>query len=256
MFLWSSAQDAWSTGYYLFSGSCQKWMDIWVDWVDGTSWTACPNNMYLDSSNQWKLWENGEYYDSTSQIWRSCNGNCKNLWAYQSFCFDCPSGQNFHLKKMTWIESWDSSSIPITDAQFWGKSIWREFNYYINPNSQEIIELGTQAYPFKNIGLAFVEILNYHSHSNRTINVYLLENTDNYLLWKSNFVINMTLVVVQSYSVNTPSSPQMANIFIKSEGVSMLSSQTVFWILMDNSLRLDMILHTDLMEADEISNGN
>ena len=230
-------------------------MDIWIEWTDGTSWTACPSNMFLDSSNQWQLWSSGEYFDSTSQIWRSWNGSCQNLWAYQSFWFDWPSGQYFNLNKMKWVASCDSTSIPIIDDQLWGKPVCRGSYYYINPSSQQIIELGTKTYPYKNIGLPFVEILNYHSHSNRTITVNILENTENYMLWKSNFVINMTLVKIQSYSITNPSSPQRANIYIKSEGVRMLSSQTVFWILNDTTLRLNDILHTDLMASDEISNG-
>ena len=90
------------------------------------------------------------------------------------------------------------------------------------------MELGTKSYPFKNIGLPFIEIVNYHSHTSRTINVYVMENTDNNMLWMSNFVINMTLVTVQSYSSSTSATPQNSNIYIKNEGVSMVSSQTNF----------------------------
>ena len=149
-------------------------MDIWTEWNDGTTWTVCPSNMYLDSRNQWQLWTNGEYFDSTSQVWRSWNGSWQNLWAYQSFWFDWPTDLYFDLNKMKWVTSCDSSSIQIIDDQLWNKPVCRDLNYYINPSSQQIIELGTKTYPYKNIGLPFVEILNYHSHSNRTITVNIL----------------------------------------------------------------------------------
>ena len=71
----------------------------------------------------------------------------------------------------------------------------------MNSNSQEIIELGTKQYPYKTIGLAFVEIQNFHSNSERSIYVYLMNgnHTYDYLLKNANFIINITQVTVMRY---------------------------------------------------------
>ena len=253
--LWAWAATEWESGYFIYFDSWIPWMDSCLECDNSTEWTAWSDNMYLDSNNQCTFCSDGEYYDSTAKLCRPCNNSWINKCAYQSKWFSWDSGQFFDLKKMMWVSSWDTNSIAITDDQLWGFSVWRSFNYYVNPNSQEIIELGTKAYPYKNIGLPFVEILNYHSHSNNSINIYVMENTDNYMLWNSNYVINITSVSVQSYSSISASTQKYANIYIKSKDVSMFTNKTIFWILKDNTLRLHDKINYKLMMEDEISSS-
>ena len=230
-------------------------MDSCTECDNSTEWTAWSDNMYLDSSNQCIFCSDGEYYDSTAKLCRPCSNSWINKCAYQLKWFSWDSGQFFDLKKMMWVSSWDANSIAITDDQLWGFSVWRSFNYYVNPNSQEIIELGTKAYPYKNIGLPFVEILNYHSHSNNSINIYVMENTDNYMLWNSNYIINITSVSVQSYSLISTSTQKYANIYIKNKDVSMFANKTIFWILKDNTLKLNDKINNELIMNEEILNS-
>jgi hypothetical protein len=126
----------------------------------------------------------------------------------------------------------------------------------VDPESTEIIELGTKAFPYKNIGLPFVEILNYHSHSERTINIYLKEYTENLLLWKSNYIINITQVNVETYSTTNIGVIGRADILIKMRDVVMLTSKTVFNIMKHTTLLLDENLPQDQIPADEISISN
>ena len=74
-----------------------------------------------------------------------------------------------------------STQIAINDTQFDNMPICRDFEYYVNPDSDSIIELGTKDYPYKHIAYAFVEVLNYHSHSDRNLTIYLMEYTRNEL---------------------------------------------------------------------------
>ena len=137
----------------------------------------------------------------------------------------------------------------------WNKPVCRHFNYYVNPESTKIIELGTKAHPFKNIALPFVEILNYLSHSDRNITIFVKENTNNLLLWESNYIINITMVTVETYTESGNSTPNYATLLIKDAGVTKLTSKTVFNILKDTDLRLNSILKTDQISVEESQNG-
>lgn len=148
-----------------------------------------------------------------------------------------------------------SDAISITDEQLWDKPICRDFNYYVDPSSSEIIELGTKAYPYKSIGLPFVEILNYHSHSDRTIHVYLKENEDHQMLSETTYIINITQVTVESYSETDSSTSIYANLIMRNSGVTFFNSRTVFNILKHSTLRLSSIVRTSEISVAEDSNS-
>lgn len=54
--------------------------------------------------------------------------------------------------------------------------------------------------PYKKLMLAFIEILNLHSHSNRTINVYVKSGTTLYLMPDYVYLINVSNVNVLVYN--------------------------------------------------------
>jgi hypothetical protein len=56
-----------------------------------------------------------------------------------------------------------------------------------------VTELGTEDHPYKDINSVMIELLNYHSHSDREINVYLKEGSTNFL-FKETHIINITQV--------------------------------------------------------------
>ena len=72
-------------------------------------------------------------------------------------------------------------------------------------------------------------------------------------LWKSNYIINVTMVNIETYSDTEDGTPAYATINVQTSGVSMFTNKTVFNIMSDNSLRLNETLNQDLMEDDEIS---
>ena len=126
----------------------------------------------------------------------------------------------------------------------------------MDSTSTEIIELGTKAYPYKNVGLPFVEILNYHSHSDHNITVKVKEYTENQMLFKRNYIINTTQVTVETYSESGIGTPGYANITIKDQDVVLLTSKSVFNIMKHSTLRLLTTLNQDDMEETEYTVGN
>ena len=84
--------------------------------------------------------------------------------------------------------------------------------------------------------------MNYHSHSNRTINVYLKEGTTNELQIAKNYIINTTLVNFKSYSTSSTSTPQKAILMMKDTNITMFSSLTLFNILNSTSLNFNAVI--------------
>ena len=167
-----------------------------------------------------------------------------NAWAYQSIWRTWSSSQVFDLDSYTWVDSCNTTtSVLISDAQFSISSICRGFNYYVDPTSLNTVELGTMQFPYKTLGLVFVELLNFHANSGRTINIYLMENSTNYIDLGFNYVINITMVNIHSYS-STSSSPAKATILAgeinspsQSNITAYFNSGTTFNILQSTELR-------------------
>eukprot|EP00345_Euplotes_harpa_P001346 CAMPEP_0168330360 /NCGR_PEP_ID=MMETSP0213-20121227/7683_1 /TAXON_ID=151035 /ORGANISM="Euplotes harpa, Strain FSP1.4" /LENGTH=278 /DNA_ID=CAMNT_0008333913 /DNA_START=452 /DNA_END=1289 /DNA_ORIENTATION=- len=109
----------------------------------------------------------------------------------------------------------------------------------------DVVELGTKQFPYKHLGLVFVELLNFHANSDRTINVYLKESTESYLDLGFNYVINITTVNILSYS-DGPGSPARATLVggevndpNQMNMSSYFSPGTTFNILQNTELRKD-----------------
>ena len=103
---------------------------------------------------------------------------------------------------MTWVAAWNSTSqVQITDALLHNIPLWRSFSYYVNPLSTSQTELGTKQHPYKDINYALAEIFNFHKNSNRSISLYIMEYTTNYLMTNS-YVSNMTLLTIEPYSIS------------------------------------------------------
>ena len=117
----------------------------------------------------------------------------------------------------------------------------------MDSTSTEIIELGTKAYPYKNIGLPFVEILNYHAHSDHNVTVKVKEFTENQMLYQRNYIVNMTQVIVETYSESGIGTPGYANITVMNKNVRLLSQKSVFNIMKHTTLLLNDSLGKDVV---------
>ena len=140
---------------------------------------------------------------------------------------------------MSWIDDWASNQVYINDPQLRNIDICRSLEYYVDPDGDEIVELGTKQYPYKNIALPFIEILNFHSHTDRIISIYLKEYTTSYIMQGKNFIINMTMVKIESYTDSTVLEASSASLFGVDYDLTIFSPVTVMNLIVDGSLKLD-----------------
>ena len=216
-FIWNTVEAAtsWSIGFYLSGTDCLKCNGSCFTCTDANSWDTCTESMFKNTTtNLCQFCPDTEYYDNTAEKCQPWNGKCIEKWAYQQFCFDCQVGEFFNLDTMVWVQSCGLDSIGITDPQLWNKPVWRPFAYYVDTLSTDFLELGTNKHPYKNLELAFVEILNFHSHSNSTLTVFVKELTENMVGLNLNYVLNISKVEVWSYSNSNQNSPGNADIYI------------------------------------------
>ena len=170
-------------------------------------------------------------------------------WAYQLNWMKWNSSQVLDLSSFSCVDAWNfATSVLINDTQLSISPIWRSFDYYVDPSSNNVIELGTRQYPFKHLGLAFVELLNFHSNSDRTINVYLRENTESYIDLSFNYIINITTVNIRPYSLSS-STPSMANITAREENDSNQVNVAAYF---NNGTRFNILQSTKLRKAEKI----
>jgi hypothetical protein len=108
-----------------------------------------------------------------------------------------------------------------------------------------VIELGTLAYPYKYLGLPFVEIANYHYNANRTVQVLIKGGTTNYLRHSMNLVLKLSNLSVSTYSIRSNGSvvigATIAKIVIRENNdpyVSPFSHKTAFNLLANTDLHL------------------
>ena len=101
-----------------------------------------------------------------------------------------------------------------------------------------MVEFGTKTHPYKNIGFVFVELLNYHSHSDRNISVYVMENTQNYMHLFRNYIVNTTYVEILPYSNNDTAIPSKPTIIAMDEASLTDTKGTSLNILQNYDLRV------------------
>ena len=125
-------------------------------------------------------------------------------------------------------------------------------NYYVNPNSEKSIELGTKEYPFRNINLVLNEIYNEHQHTDRNLSIYVMENTDNYLPKNFIQIFNVTKVNIDSYTDNQFYEAQKTNFIIidSIENINLITKKSLL-TLIQNTEKGD--LDTSRMSEHEIN---
>ena len=89
--------------------------------------------------------------------------------------------------------------------------VCRSFTLYVDPSSTSVIEFGTIDHPYKEFESVVAELMNFHTHNNRSLKVYVMENTIVYWLLSESYISNITHVTIQSYS-KIHAEPNMINI--------------------------------------------
>lgn len=230
-------------GYFDDDGICQMCHESCATCENEFSWTAWVNRIFNITSGLWEICEEGKYYSESDEQWILWSTNCADLCAYNVGCFECNSGEFYDLDSRTCIEECSSEKLKINNPMLRSLNICRSLNYYVDNQSIKVLELGTKDFPYKDISHVFVEILNLHSHSERSINVHIKENTVNYISQESLFIINMTLVNIESYS-DTEEEASHASLFGVNYDVNTRSYSTITNILVNTTLNLAEIINT------------
>ena len=232
--------------------NCRKWDDSWKTCTDSSKWLSWEKYMILDDiSGLWKFWGVNQYFDPTYEIWRSWDSKWTGDCMGRKICFTCNNSYVFDLEQATWVQNWNISKHYITGAQYSIKAIWRESNFYINPYSSEVIELGTQKYPYKTMRAAFSEILNNFSHSSSNLTIYLKENAQIFTNDNTNYIINMTSVTIKSYS-DTSNLPGKAILIPTQIELPTTSDKTLFHILDNLNLNLNEVIQAGSLSSYEV----
>ena len=74
---------------------------------------------------------------------------------------------------MKCVNSCSDNEVMIQSEYIHGLKVWRNLEYYINPSSESILELGTKRNPYKNINLVFIELFNFVDASNKSVSIRL-----------------------------------------------------------------------------------
>ena len=227
-----------STGYYEISSAWYLWDSTCKTWSNATACMTWESTMFLNTTtNLWQNCPDSQYYDSTSEVWRDWNGKCTVSWSYQRMWFLWTGSQYYDLETLQCVDACDSSKVSVNKTQFQSIPIWKSTNIYVDPTSTSVTELGTKDNPYKNLLLAFIEILNLHSHTNRTINVYVQTGTTLYVIPDYMYLINVNKVNLLTYTGSSTSNLR-PSIISKPSGVTLLSPKTMFNIISSIQLNL------------------
>ncbi|CAI2365911.1 unnamed protein product [Moneuplotes crassus] len=202
---------------------------------------SCPDSMRLNStSNQCEFCPDGQFYLKITDTCMSCESSCLTLCAYKPECYECPNEEYYDLDNSQCVASCDPvTQVSMNSTQTGNKAYCRGFNYYVNSNSTDVVELGTKEFPYKSLSSVFIELLNYLSHRDITVNIYVLETTENYLELNKNYIINITHVNILTYSV-TRSDPSHANLILKDSTISTINPSTKYSLLKSDTLEMSI----------------
>ncbi|CAI2371780.1 unnamed protein product [Moneuplotes crassus] len=230
-------------GYYSFNNGCKPCDSSCKTCSSDASCDTCELFMQLSASNFCEYCPDGEYFDFTSKLCRSCPSTCDGACAYQSSCFECPVDQSLDLKTLECVDSCDSlTQVELTGLQISFPSVCRDFEYYVDPTSTEIIELGTQKYPYRTLKSVTSEILNYLSHQQTEVMIYI---KDAYLEDKTMFLVNITNVKITTHP-SYSSCGRKATLTLTEFSQPSLSAKA----------KLHLLTHTDLPIGTIISSGS
>lgn len=138
----------------------------------------------------------GEYYDHIGEQCRACTSTCTSGCMFEPTCFDCPPGEIFDIDSMACTGACPTGSIEISSSQISFNSVCKTFDIYVDPFSVQEIELGTLQYPYRTFRAAASEILNYYSHSEHEVSIFM---KDGYIEMDTFYFINLTSVKIAAH---------------------------------------------------------
>ena len=242
------ADEDCSDGYYL-SGDGKGWYPCHTTCktcTQANECTTCEDYMLLDGGSSLCIkWGDGEYMDTTYEMCRDWDGKCSGSCAYQLECFEWPTDQILDLSTLECLTSCDAPNVLLNDDQFAVTNVCRSLDLYVDPESSELMELGTKQYPYRHFRAASSEILNHYSFTDANIKIHLKEGTRVYVEIDTTYFLSMGMVNITSYSDSNDYSGK-ALVVQTSIPQPQTSGQAVFHLLKN----------TDIITSDKITVDN
>ncbi|CAI2367699.1 unnamed protein product [Moneuplotes crassus] len=193
-----------SPGYFQDEFSCRACNPTCATCEQYSKCTTCSKGFLFNSTTE--LCESpectsGEFYSDSAEACISCGSSCSSQCAYRMECLTCASGQSLDLDSFACVNECDTMKITMNDPKLGGLPICRGYDFYVNPLSSSTTELGTADHPYKELHTVFLELLYFHSHSDKEFVIKLFEDTTNYVI-EGTYLINISNLRIESYSVN------------------------------------------------------
>jgi len=227
-------------GFYQDAEKCLPCDSVCKEWTASGSWSGCEEYMFLNTTtNLCEKWPTGEYYDFSIDSWNSCGASWHGFWKYQTSWMQCSASEALDTENLQCVPD---SSCDIADSPFnSGPShysvpkFWKRTDFYVDPTSSELLELGTKDYPYRTIQPVFAEILNEFSHSSESLNVYVKEGTIVFIDDSTSLIINIYELSITTYS-ELGSDPAPATLVTSEDARTHISQRALFHLMSDTSL--------------------
>ena len=146
-----------------------------------------------------------------------------------------------------------TSTIPVNDPMFGNRLICRPLQYYVDVDSDSIIELGTRDHPYKDLESVFVEVLNLHANTDRHVNVHVKENTINYMYTEHNFIISLANLTLTTYSDESNIAGKATVMAYDTDQTqAVYTMPTKFNVMVNSDLYIEAKI-TNMVDADDLS---
>ena len=138
-----------SDGYFDNNGTCSKCQTSWFTWDNSYECTSWSNRILNPATKLWEAWPDGTFFTEALSEWLDWKGSWTGQWASQNMWFDW-SGNTadnltyFSISQMKCVNAWSTNEVFIQDPQLRNFRLWRSLDYYVDPDSMEILELGTK----------------------------------------------------------------------------------------------------------------
>ncbi|CAI2369157.1 unnamed protein product [Moneuplotes crassus] len=191
----------------------------------------------------------GEYYDPIKGDCSSCNNVCIQACAYQASCFECPPNKIFDIDIFECVELCPSDKFEIVSNKMNIGRICRTLKFYVDPEVDSIIELGTFKYPYRTFKSVASEILNHYSNTKAEVEIFL---KDGYIEMDMLYFINMTSVKITTHP-DYQLLNKRAQISFTSKAQHEISKKARFHLLKDTSISHEEFINKDELSEREIS---
>ena len=120
---------------------------------------------------------------------------------YQTRCFECNNNQIFSLLLMECVDSWEDDEIQVQSNFIYGLNICRNMDYFVNPLSESVLELGTRDHPYKTFDIVFRDLFNFLSGKELNVTINLLQSTTHHFLHHDVYLYGMSNITFLPYSL-------------------------------------------------------